>query len=284
MSTYAPQQPSQPVQPSQPEQPNYRILQPPPPERNSSLATILLSIGTLIALLLLAQSTLSNFNTLAATKSDATREFTETITAMDLSVNTEDVQIVASPDDTARVTTRNIPSSWGGREFVTSVENGTLSVGYRGGLSFFQLNPLIGGFDSGTVRVELPLKDLERIKASSSTGKITLDASGSGVLPPTLDVSTSTGDISLTGTGNNLNLTLGTSTGAINATVAGSLQRAVAESSTGDVTLEVPDARYRVQTNTAVGSVNVGVSNDPTADRSISVDTSTGNITVRSSR
>lgn len=275
MSTFAPQQPAQPAEP------NYRVMQPPPPERNSSLATILLSIGALIALLLLTQSTLSNFNAMASTKNDVTREFSDNITALELAVNTEDVQIVASPDDTARVISKNISSSWGSREFVATVENGTLTVGYRGGFSFFQLNPLIGGFDSGTVRVEIPLNDLERIKAGSGTGTITLDASGAGALPVNVEVASSTGDVSLRGTGDNLNLKLGTSTGSINATVTGSLRGAVAETSTGDVTLEVPNAAYRVQTDTAVGSVNVGVTNEPNADRSIRADSSTGDITVR---
>lgn len=278
MSTFAPQQPAQPAEP------NYRVMQPPPPERNSSLATILLSIGALIALLLLTQSTLSNFNAMASTKNDVTREFSDNITALELAVNTEDVQIVASPDDTARVISKNISSSWGSREFVATVENGTLTVGYRGGFSFFQLGPMFGGPGSGTVRVELPLKNLDRIKASSSTGGIALDASGSAALPGNVDVSTSTGDVSLSGTGDNLTLTLGTSTGTINATVTGSLRSAVAETSTGDVNLAVPEASYRVQTDTAVGSVSVGVTNDPNADRSIRADTSTGDITVRTSR
>jgi hypothetical protein len=71
-----------------------------------------------------------------------------------------------------------------------------------------------------------------------------------------------------------------TSSGSVHATLSRAPEHATAETSSGNIHLTVPDMPYQVHAGTSAGQVRIDVRDDPTASRSITAHTSSGNVTI----
>jgi hypothetical protein len=71
-----------------------------------------------------------------------------------------------------------------------------------------------------------------------------------------------------------------TSSGGVHATLSRAPEQATAETSSGNIHLTVPDMPYHVQAGTSAGQVRIDVRDDPSASRSITAHTSSGNVTI----
>ena len=71
-----------------------------------------------------------------------------------------------------------------------------------------------------------------------------------------------------------------TSSGSVRPTLSRAPERATAETSSGSIQLTVPDMPYHVDAGTSAGQVRIDVRDDPSASRSISAHTSSGDVTV----
>ena len=141
------------------------------------------------------------------------------------------------------------------------------------------------------------------IDVQTITGDVQIDtASGSVRLTDVtgdVDVNGASGSIRLSGVAGDINLNC--ASGSIDGTglsaevvevdvASGSVElafddgvdRMVINSASGRVTVEVPGGPYRVDTFSSSGDIDVNVATDPGADRSISVDTASGDITIDS--
>jgi hypothetical protein len=71
-----------------------------------------------------------------------------------------------------------------------------------------------------------------------------------------------------------------TSSGSVHATLSRAPEQATAETSSGNIHLTVPDLPYHVDAGTSAGQVRIDVRDDPSASRSITAHTSSGNVTI----
>jgi hypothetical protein len=71
-----------------------------------------------------------------------------------------------------------------------------------------------------------------------------------------------------------------TSSGSIHATLSRAPEQATAETSSGNIHLTVPDMPYQVHAGTSSGQVRIDVRDDPSASRSITAHTSSGDVTI----
>jgi hypothetical protein len=98
-----------------------------------------------------------------------------------------------------------------------------------------------------------------------------------GLTLPDFGVTTDSGSIDATG----MDVTAfsaTTSSGNVRATLSGAPQRVNAATSSGDIQLTVPDAAYRVDAGTSAGQVRIGIAEDPSASRSVTAHTSSGDV------
>jgi hypothetical protein len=140
---------------------------------------------------------------------------------------------------------------------------------------------------SGDVR----LTDVAEVDVKAGSGGITVNDSSGDVT-----VDTGSGDIRVRSVAGALNASAGS--GSIEATdISGGTARVKTgsgdvtlaldrpadvrgEVGSGDLTVTVPAGRYQVQTSTGSGEANVGVTQDPTADHLLDLDSGSGDITV----
>ncbi|HEY8339823.1 MAG TPA: DUF4097 family beta strand repeat-containing protein [Egibacteraceae bacterium] len=247
--------------------------------RRRPLRTSLLLVAVVLALLLVFLIT-----SVALQRTESGRfivaEPVETV-RLDLTVGR--VELIAGEGDTVEVAyTRRY--TWRAPQLDRSARDGVLILG--GGC---------GGVWYGVVcsidyRVTLPA-DTE-IVGSTSAGDIVLD----GLSGP-VDVATSAGDVDALAPGGPLRLRSSagdvtvtdatssriearTSAGDVDITAREAPTTIVAETSAGDVDILVPDEAYDVTAETTAGDVTVDVVDDPGAERTITVRTSAGDVSV----
>lgn len=100
-------------------------------------------------------------------------------------------------------------------------------------------------------------------------------------VPPGIPVRVSTSAGSVEGSELDVpTLDLDTSAGSVTASLVHPPQDVRITTSAGSVELRVPDVGYRVEANTSAGSAQIDVVQDPTAPRTLHLNTSAGNVSV----
>lgn len=128
--------------------------------------------------------------------------------------------------------------------------------------------------DTGDVRVSGTTGDLD---TTTSTGDVRLSA----VSGTDLTVRTDTGDITVVAAGADATMKADSDTGDIRLTMTAAPRSVQARADVGDITITVPPgADYAVSGSSDVGERTVSVPTDPAAGRSISAETSVGDVRV----
>lgn len=251
----------------------------PPARRRRPLRTSLVLVAVVLALLLVFLIV-----SVALQRTESGRFIVaEPVDTVRLDLSVGRVELVAGEDDSVEVAyTRRY--TWSAPRLDRTARDGVLILGGGCGGAWY------GVVCSVDYRVTLPA-DTE-IVGSTSAGDIVLDG-----LSGRVDVATSAGDVDAFAPSGPLQLR--SSAGDVTITDATSLQidartsagdvevgaleppdRIVAETSAGDVDILVPDEAYDVTAETTAGDVIVGVVDDPSAERSIRVRTSAGDVSV----
>jgi hypothetical protein len=126
--------------------------------------------------------------------------------------------------------------------------------------------------NTGDVSITGIAADLE---AATTTGDVRLSA----VSGATIATRTDTGDITVLATAADGTVKADTDTGDVRITMTGAPRSVHAKTDTGDVTITVPPGTgYAVSGSTDVGERTVSIATDPASDRSISAQTSVGDV------
>ena len=196
-----------------------------------------------------------------------TFDYTDAIVHLDIASGAGDIEVHADPD--ALETSVEARVYGDATEVVAALDGESLTLRHR--------CPKRHRRCAVDWIVVLPPAEVERIfEANSGAGDIDFfDTSG------VLVVDTGAGDIGLHDV-HASDVDLETGSGDIGARIVGGMASVRAKSGAGDISLKIPAGAYQVDIDTGAGDVSTrGISNDATAERSVSIETGAGDVTLR---
>jgi Putative adhesin len=260
---------SPPPRPEPPAAPTVPVAPPPSAARPGPGIAVLRIVGTAVALLVVAGTTLSVVSQFFHQERVETAVYPQPVTEVAVRAGTGDVRVTTGAPGSAVVVRRVLQWSFGTADSVESVTGGRLDVAPR---CSHQL-----GFGDCSVSYEITTPPGVALLLESDTGDVSVAGSTGD-----LTLASDTGDVAVrdarAGTAN-----VSTSTGDVDVRFAAAPQNVRVTSSTGSVVVQVPADRtsYDARTSSSTGSQTVTVPISSTADRHIDVRTSTGDVEVR---
>jgi len=271
-------------------QPQQSPDRPKPYRTPLSVRRALLVIGGIVAVLMVAQTTVSLLDLASRHTTTDVRTF-EGVTALVID-DSSDVSLTSAPAGSplevhARVT-EGLRSP---ERRVTQNDDGQLRLSsscpiFFGGTCTVDYEIRV---PAGTaIRAETSAGDIEAIGLRSAQ-PVELDTSAGDITvadveAPTLDLSSSAGDVSASGV-NVPDVHADTAAGDVDLSLIRPAERVEANTSAGDVVIVVPDALYRVRTESSAGDVDTeAVRTSPDASRTIRAVTSAGDILIGTRR
>jgi hypothetical protein len=243
-------------------------------------------VGSTVAALTLGWGTLQIVSRLAHAESTIELTYAAAdVSAVDVQVDSGRIRVVASPNDTVRVTAR--------------ISHGLSETGHSQVLEGDHLalrgdcNWLLSSFCSVQYTVEVPAGVSVHARTQNDDVVVTgidgsIDArSGNGDVrveggrPQTLRIASSNGTVRATDV-RAADVDASSSNGDVHLTLAGVPDSVRARSSNGDVDVVVPEDRttYAVDAGSGNGGRAVTIRTDPTAPRTITARSSNGDVTV----
>lgn len=250
-----------------------------------AVALRVLGIGLVLVLLLAAAGSLvAQFFQQQRTE---TTTVTEAVSRLVLRNDVGDVRIRGAAAGTPAQVTRIL--YWSFREPTVDVTtaNGLLSVtgDCAGMLSGWCSADLDITLPAGTtLELQTGFGDIRSsdttgtIEAESGTGDVILTAPGAA----TVRADTGVGDVTITGGAPGGRIQAQTGTGDVRFVLSSAPGEVRIETGTGDVVVSVPAGHsYHVDSDTGVGEIRIGVPQDDTSVRRMTLESGTGDITVR---
>jgi Putative adhesin len=241
----------------------------PQPPRPGSGITLLRVVGSIVAALVVAGTTVSVVSRFFHQHRVETAVYSQTLTGMSIRTTTGDVRVAVGEPGSPVVVRRVLDWSFGTAGSAETVTDGRLDIAARCSIRL--------GVGSCSVDYEVTVPPNLAVRLDSDTGDV-------GATGPVGDVaaSTDTGDVRIQGA-TSARIDASASTGDVQVELASPPRDVAAHSSTGDVLVVLPadGTSYDVRTSTPTGDATVTVPTAPGADRRIDASTSTGDVVVR---
>lgn len=255
--------------PAQSLPPEPAFVAPPGPPRRGPGIPLLRVVGSVVAALVVAGSTVSVVSRFFHQHRVETAVYPQTVTGMSIRTSTGDVRVAVGASGSPVVVRRVLDWSFGTAGSTETVTDGQLDIAARCSIRL--------GVGDCSVGYEVTVPPNLAVRLDSDTGDV--DVTGP---VGDLSASTDTGDVRVQGA-TSARVDASASTGDVTVELGSAPRDVTAHSSTGDVVVVLPadGTSYDVRTSTSTGNATVTVPTRPGADHRIDASTSTGDVLVK---